>query len=556
MFDVHYLVFLLFSLAHISTGFNSVSRTCKYRPCIPLQALNSLSDADIDELVLERVIARKNRDYGRADSIKQELGVHDIQIIDKPYQSGGTSTWRRLNRSHRNKSSESIMDLAKRMAHSPADFVPDASLLDVMRQRLREDAAITLPSDRELTGRAYADIALYLALAGVGVDTNLFDILVQGGLGELHRTGARNRNRIVDILTQCEKMAAAGVTDQEYFLVASEIICEKIVEGKRVNAYSNTEIDRYETAIRRLRGGSFTLFNERSQTIIFHRAARLKKVNIKDVSPTTLMLADLYVDPTLPLIVDLGCGFGLSLLGMASQTEQQAKEYNFLGIDLSVRALRYASGLSQRWQLDGQCKFVLMDALTAVHKIQEEYSGEVALVCISYPSPFPLCQEINEDGDSISSGNMQLPQKSAFLLQANVVQTIASILRENGGLYLQSNAEDVLLYMKKMVETANTSLIIPEEGVDVIKGLPPHVTDASKMDSIGWVETAPMPPPRQGSRLAKYLASGRKRATGKGFLNDSPFKDFAKTETEAAYTLDGRVDELHRVVFFKKEQIE
>ena len=47
---------------------------------------------DVDALIAERVAAKKNKDYKRADEIRRQLEAADIVLEDKP---GGTTEWRR-----------------------------------------------------------------------------------------------------------------------------------------------------------------------------------------------------------------------------------------------------------------------------------------------------------------------------------------------------------------------------------------------------------------------------------------------------------------------------
>jgi cysteinyl-tRNA synthetase len=51
-----------------------------------------LSDVDIDRKVAERNEARKQKDFKKADEIRQSLAAHGIVIEDKP---DGTSRWKR-----------------------------------------------------------------------------------------------------------------------------------------------------------------------------------------------------------------------------------------------------------------------------------------------------------------------------------------------------------------------------------------------------------------------------------------------------------------------------
>lgn len=58
-----------------------------------------------------------------------------------------------------------------------------------------------------------------------------------------------------------------------------------------------------------------------------------------------------FADTSRPLVVDVGCGFGVSLLGLAavehgggSSGGRSGTKYNYLGCDLSSHCIAYASG--------------------------------------------------------------------------------------------------------------------------------------------------------------------------------------------------------------------
>jgi cysteinyl-tRNA synthetase len=52
----------------------------------------ALQDATIDELIAQRIAARKRRDFGEADRIRDELAQGGVMLEDAP---GGATTWRR-----------------------------------------------------------------------------------------------------------------------------------------------------------------------------------------------------------------------------------------------------------------------------------------------------------------------------------------------------------------------------------------------------------------------------------------------------------------------------
>ena len=115
----------------------------------------------------------------------------------------------------------------------------------------------------------------------------------------------------------------------------------------------------------------------------------------------------MFKDPSRPLVVDVGCGMGVSLLGLASHQSSTAnsdiqvdwRECNFIGVDLSGLAIRYAQGVCERWSLAEQnLNFVVDPAEECLKMISETYPGKVSLVMLQFPTPYRF-QGIAEDDD-------------------------------------------------------------------------------------------------------------------------------------------------------------
>lgn len=70
---------------------------------------------------------------------------------------------------------------------------------------------------------------------------------------------------------------------------------------------------------------------------------------------TAAVLAQLS-DPERPITVDIGCGYGVGLLGLARGA--QGRRCNLIGCDLNPQAVRYANGIAARWGLRGRAVFV------------------------------------------------------------------------------------------------------------------------------------------------------------------------------------------------------
>jgi SAM-dependent methyltransferase len=82
-------------------------------------------------------------------------------------------------------------------------------------------------------------------------------------------------------------------------------------------------------------------------------------------------------------VVDLGCGYGVSLLGLADNDRDAS--CNYLGVDMSARAVSFASRISRSWGLAERCVFVHADAFDILNDVIEQYSGPVRWISCHFP---------------------------------------------------------------------------------------------------------------------------------------------------------------------------
>lgn len=81
-----------------------------------------------------------------------------------------------------------------------------------------------------------------------------------------------------------------------------------------------------------------------------------------------------------PLVIDLGCGFGASSLGLAQHG------HAVLAVDASAHCINYATALSRRWQLPD-----VVFAQCAAEEALEAASGmKVEWMLINFPTPFAV----------------------------------------------------------------------------------------------------------------------------------------------------------------------
>ena len=240
--------------------------------------------------------------------------------------------------------------------------------------------------------------------------------------------------RGVDIIMLCERFAAAGVRNRRLFDTAAEKIESKLerITGKARRSIddndsnSKNQIALLKNALARLRGGTFGLMDDRALALLWRHSARQQKSgrqvesnsgnhvvhqndgNHKEIERLRDPIT--FLDPLLPLVIDLGCGYGTSLLGLCEVQRRATMNgknngrddgdanriiFNFLGVDMSRESIRYARSVSHRWFPDdgvvaGCCRFLEADCESALDWVLREYPGPVHWVLCQFPSPYRL----------------------------------------------------------------------------------------------------------------------------------------------------------------------
>jgi SAM-dependent methyltransferase len=248
---------------------------------------------------------------------------------------------------------------------------------------------------------------------------------------------------------------------------------------------------------------------------------------------------NLFDDPTRPLVVDVGCGMGVSLLGLCVDGESASlstandeeiniewNSYNFIGVDLSRLTIRFAKGVCKRWGLDHKLSFFVDPAEEFIERLNT-YPGPIQLAMIQFPTPYRYTDR-EEDTDSVARGyNAQLPEDSeagCFMVTEKLLRLIHEILsrgEENGMLLVQSNCEDVAVRMKQIAET--------KAGFE-------SVTFTKSVTSLEAVT----------QRAQRWVAAGGERAIGESFSALPLLPISGRTETEVACSLDGKP--VHRLL--------
>jgi len=433
---------------------------------------------------------------------------------------------------------------------------------------------LLLTQGTDIRGRKASDAAFNFAMAGI-TDLTLFESLVYITRMELVRTGHRSSTKVKDVLQMVEKLAASGVQGLEaekLFDVAASCL-----EKKRWRDSSGI--------INLLREHRFDFSDDRPLLWLWRFSARQDKIrtvpfpssrNSGQSEDTRWM--DTFDDPTRPLIVDVGCGMGVSLLGLASMSKPESTnvqrtvdctcpsstvqgsidkkkdsttiqtppkhrmfdedivddwaECNFVGCELNPLFVGYANGMARRWGINGKCQFLVSDANEFIDMIHRTYKGPISLVMIQFPTPFSLQKdEHDQRGNSHNSGNSQLPSNSlsGFMVTEALLQSVQCLLQrsDNGLLLLQSNCEDVAVAMRDIATRSGRLQIL-----DVIDTV---TADDTKVD----ISNLPQ-------RTREWIDLGGDRAVGRGWSKKKLLPRRGRTETEVACISKGTP--IHRCI--------
>ena len=466
-------------------------------------------------------------------------------------------------------------------------------LVDLALHRLQFE---TLGID--IRGRSAADAAFAFAMAGV-THPKLFQILAIITLQELTRIGKRPSFPSKNILQIVEKLAAAGMRSsqsqvvQDIFQLAADLL------------ESKEDANQHQDIIRALRNGTFGFHSTRSLLWLWRFATRQKKAKqetqqeshkinnqkIREVTTVTESTADgtmenlqtgendnatydtlkEFEDPSRPLIVDIGCGMGVSLLGLASSSLGGQKlaslpnspcsscpdtssshplvgkidytQCNYLGVDLSRLLVRFGQGIASRWwtngEGEGRIQFVWKPAERVLQELlfqkNSSPSKNVKMIMIQFPTPYRLGKEnANKEGETTNAktkrGNLQLPSSASsndFMVSLDLLRLAVTLVKpptsgEGGYILLQSNCEDVAIAMRDMA-------IDQIGGMVCVNAESPVTEEVSSMrDRNGLPQ-----------RTREWISMNGKRAIGEEWSSKPLLPRIGQTETEVACELQG-----------------
>lgn len=514
---------------------------------------------------------------------------YKVVTTDLPRSQGGGSTWelQPVNNPLFNNAEKD--DNVLQLAHAALGMVVSASergvdvneedldrlvsRIEVRLQTLQKRKAMSTffpgtAAAGEIHGRKAADAAFWLSLAGVNARDNfIYDELAQVAREELLRFGSNKSCRAKDVLHIVERFAMAGGTGSsvlQLYNVAADCLEVKMMNNKTdsINDSDDGSIN-YNSIIKSLRKDStFGLHSDRSLLGLWRFSTRQRKQRVffenaakhfdgrywKEASTLHSASHDrsdqydwskLFKDAARPLVVDVGCGMGVSLLGLATaasgatnddEIQIDWNECNFIGVDLSRLGIRFAKGVSERWELDN-LKFVVDPAEECIERLSS-YPGPIKLAMIQFPTPYRYTEHSVDTEASVSQGyNAQLPEDSesgSFMVTEKLLCLIQRVLsrKQDGRLLVQSNCEDVIVRMKDVAET--------RAGFKAVE----FTNSVASLDAVT-------------QRAQRWVANGGDRAIGKSFSSLPLLPMIGRTETEVACSLDGKP--VHRCLFVPRD---
>jgi tRNA (guanine-N7-)-methyltransferase len=201
-----------------------------------------------------------------------------------------------------------------------------------------------------------------------------------------------------------------------------------------------------------------------------------------------------YVDPSLPLAVDIGAGYGRFLLALASLNPR----LNYLGLEIRQPAVDRANRWGEELGLAGnRTCFVMANATVSLEHMLSTYPGPVDLIAVQFPDP-----------------HFKKRHKKRRVVQPQLVHAAERLLRHGGSVFLQTDVLNVAEDMRDQFERHGNGAfeLAPvhqdDEGVFHECSEQNIETDAERKGgwrslwaANGWLKENPLPVPTERETL-------------------------------------------------------
>lgn len=193
-----------------------------------------------------------------------------------------------------------------------------------------------------------------------------------------------------------------------------------------------------------------------------------------------------YDDPTKPLVLDIGCGYGRFLLGLSKMDTAR----NGLGLEIRDPIIHRANEWAKHLNLDRRVHFVRSNATVSVATMLETYPGPIELVTIQFPDP-----------------HFKKRHRKRRVVQESLVRSVCQILAPDGCLLLQSDVLDVALDMRRKFEAGHGDTLrlsdLHFDGNNVFFEELSALDEDAEQDEVsewkngGWLKENPLPVPTE-----------------------------------------------------------
>jgi hypothetical protein len=459
--------------------------------------------------------------------------------------------WARVSSASKSLESKSTLEIAQDLLNyvihlSDTRLSMDAAInytfIDELVMGCEEKLALTLGTD--VRGRKAADAAFTLALAGVDRQV-VFEVLAQTSYWEILRVQNRHSSSVNarGMLHMVEKLAASGYRSSQSFDKVCALVARSLrrLRDRHVMEFPDIELGWEDHMVLSGAGGeSFDMLSSRPLLWLWRFTAKQKKPHpgnqgqIQPVashgkfSPRNCMQQ--FNDATRPLVLDLGCGLGVSLLGLASlgrdarsrdlflnQLGVDLTQSNFLGCDLSLLNVRFARTMASRWSMSGRLQYALCSATDVLEFVGSSYPGSTCLILLQFPTPYALRDIQNSDPPASTI--------SDFMVSPSTMTKISRLIQLLCGyLLIQSNCEDVAVVLRRWAEDANLKPLRMSN--------PASLIDTSR---------------RTSQRSEHWISVGGERPVGTSWSATPLLPERCRTETEVACQLQAN-SSVHRCI--------
>lgn len=145
--------------------------------------------------------------------------------------------------------------------------------------------------------------------------------------------------------------------------------------------------------------------------------------------------AEVFADPTLPLVVDVGCGYGRFLLLLAKRERAAGLQRNYLGMEIRRPIIERANKWAHLIGLGSMCHFVSANATVSYESCLASYPGPIELTCIQFPDPM-----------------FKMRHRKRRTVQPRLVDEITRVIKPGSKVFLQSDVCSVAVDMRDMFE--------------------------------------------------------------------------------------------------------